>query len=500
MTRRTPSFVALTLVAVVASACADRPQATEPEIAPQLSKTSRFGTSFLTERSALAELLVPGSVTPIVSAGDILPGGEQLVGLPDGIGVWGGRRFMNMYLNHEISGGSRVSRLAIDTRDLGVTAHEYTIDGSEGYDRLCSAAWVDAGDGFPGGYFFTGEETSDGTQLAIDARGNVTEMPWIGLYNHENQISVPGFHGHVVVLNFDDNGGRGVGRDGARSELYMYVARSSADVLRGRGQLYVFAADDADLLPNDLTPNAPIAGHWIPVPDATAQDAAALNQFADDELAFPFIRLEDGFYDKQWRTRGWNDHDRRRWHGRRGHARGNPAAYFYDTGRSSITDPDDGTPIDPWGSIYRVEFQDARDPAGATTLTLLARSTGPSTMWASPDNGDMTDDGIIMLQEDPANGPWEPSAGARPPAVFALQVGRDGALVDPAGTKVAQVVGGDCSDAGPGNCWETSGIVDASRWFGRGAWIFDVQAHDEPVADCPDCGEDGQVVLLKLRR
>jgi hypothetical protein len=42
--------------------------------------------------------------------------------------------------------------------------------------------------------------------------------------------------------------------------------------------------------------------------------------------------------------------------------------------------------------------------------------------------------------------------------------------------------------------------VDASAWFGRGAWLFDVQAHDEPVADCPDCVEGGRVLLMKTGR
>jgi hypothetical protein len=148
--------------------------------------------------------------------------------------------------------------------------------------------------------------------------------------------------------------------------------------------------------------------------------------------------------------------------------------------------------------MYRVDFVDPMDPAGgAAILTLMARSTGPQDMWASPDNGDMNTAGTIMLQEDPANGPWEPSAGARPPSIFALQLASDGTLADPAGIRVAQVTGGDCSP-GADNCWETSGIVDASNWFGPGAWIFDVQAHAESVQDCPGCVESGQLLLVRV--
>jgi secreted PhoX family phosphatase len=340
---------------------------------------------------------------------------------------------------------------------------------------------VDAGDGFPGGYFFAGEESSDGLQIAIDAQGRVTELPWLGLYAHENQISVPGFPGHVVVLNFDDNGGSGVGRAGARSEVYMYVGRNSNDVLTGKGQLYVFAADDPSLFPNDLSVNVGIPGHWVPVPAGIAGDFAALETFNDraDVLAFPFMRVEDGFYDKR--------------------PGAGPSAYFFDTGRTSITDPDDASIIDHWGSIYRLDFEDPSDPAGGSaTLVLLGRSDGPATGWASPDNGDMDASGRIMLQEDPAASAWEPAAGVRPPAIFQLQLAGDGPLMHPIGTKVAEVSGGDCSDGGPGNCWETSGIVDASQWFGSNAWLFDVQAHGEAVAGCLDCVESGQLVYMKI--
>jgi hypothetical protein len=51
--------------------------------------------------------------------------------------------------------------------------------------------------------------------------------------------------------------------------------------------------------------------------------------------------------------------------------------------------------------------------------------------------------------------------------------------------------------------WESSGIVDVSTWFGSGAWLLDVQAHDVFVDSTPGTPttfkrEGGQLSLLKV--
>lgn len=484
------AFTSLAAAAALGlAACDDTQPPTDPLEGPEATASAaRFADAFVTPEGAQARLVagVSGHMKPLATVGDLLPGSEEpMLPIPDGIGVYGGQRFLTLMLNHELSDRgvegkfqySRVGKFTIDTKTLQILDHEYVVDGSEGFNRLCSAEWVDAEDGFAGGYFFTGEETDDGRQFAIDRQGRVTELVGLGRYAHENQISVPGFLGHVVVLNFDDNGGSGVGRDGAISELYMYVARNSNEVLGNRGDLYVFAVEDRDLLPNDLGEGDQITGHWVKIPRDVAADYAALEDYVDrpDVNAFPFIRLEDGFYDKR--------------------PGASPAAYFYDTGRSSITDPDTGDPVDPWGSIYRLDFGDPADPAGSTaTLTLAARSTGPDAMWASPDNGDMNAYGIVMLQEDRANGPW-----LRRPGIWSFQLASDGSLVDPSGDKVVELVDPfqpDNAEAVFGN--ESSGIVDVSEWFGPGAWIFDVQAHDTPAPALGLSEENGQLLFMKL--
>ena len=51
---------------------------------------------------------------------------------------------------------------------------------------------------------------------------------------------------------------------------------------------------------------------------------------------------------------------------------------------------------------------------------------------------------------------------------------------------------------------ESSGIVDASDWFGPGSWILDVQGHGSNFAEEIDSEgilrklEDGQLLLMKI--
>ena len=52
--------------------------------------------------------------------------------------------------------------------------------------------------------------------------------------------------------------------------------------------------------------------------------------------------------------------------------------------------------------------------------------------------------------------------------------------------------------------WESSGIVDASAWFGPGSWLLDVQAHDVFVDTRPGPPgitlkrEAGQLLLMNI--
>jgi hypothetical protein len=430
-------------------------------------------------------------ITPLATVGEILPGSnEPLAPIPDGIGLWsGGDGVMNLMMNHELGGVrrvdgeldyryARVSKMQIDIASPGVLSHEYILDGSEGYEVLCSAAWMDEAEGLSQGYYFTGEERDDsGRQLAIDADGNVTEMLWMGAYSHEAQTVVPGFENATVLLNFDDSSA-GTDRDGhGVSELYMFVGEDSDAVMSGDGQLYVFAPRDGESgNVGDLVVGDTAIGQWKPIPRdvAWSRDGIALQAYVDSIGVFVFVRPEDGWYDK-----------------RPGHG---PAAMFFDTGRDErVLNSARTGPADEWGSFYYVDF-DPDDPTGPTVLTLLARSSGPDNGWASPDNGDMLEDGTVMLMEDPANSPW-----TRRPGIFRMHFTGHNTVSE--ATMIAQVNDPDCTDY-PGcedwlRRWETSGIVDASEFFGEGAWLLTVQAHAKPVPSLELASNSGQLILLR---
>jgi hypothetical protein len=414
-------------------------------------------------------------VQPILSAGDTLPGGFVWAPVPDGLGGYLDGGELVLFSNHELGPGgvagtdgtarfvgARVSRLVLDPGSATVLRGAYVVDGSEGYRNLCSATYTGAREGLPSGWFLTGEEVTggpqDGVQLAVSRTGQVVEMPWIGRFAHENLVAIPGFPGRVVLAGLDDRRGR--------SELYLYVAASEADVLAGRGKLYVFTSAGAANA-GELGVMQGVDGRFVEIPDAASLSSAQLQAAADALGAFPFVRLEDGDYDH---ATGTNDP---------------PALYFVDTGAPDV--PSAGPPWDPYGSIYRMQFL-ASDPTQAR-MTLMARSSGPASGWASPDNV-AASARSLMVQEDPAHPAW-----ARAPRIWRFTRAADARLLDP--RAVAELLNPECSVAA-GTCWESSGIVDASAWMGEGTWLFDVQAHTRAEPRLGIAREAGQLLRLRV--
>jgi hypothetical protein len=510
MSKWIPTLLVGGIVAV--AACADNPSAavSRADALPSARRINAAG--FVTSQPPQARAVVPyATLKPILSSGDILPGsGEPWAPTPDGLGAYAARGKLVVFANHELTaagvlssnGGApfrfaRVSKLTIDPWSLSVVDGGYVEDGSTGLIRLCSATWVGALEGFPTGYFFTGEEqggTPNGsTVMAYDRNGNKTFLHQFGAFLHENTIAVPGFPHRVVVMGFDDNTGA--------SELYMYVAESERDAIEGRGKLYVLKTDvktasGTSFHSGNLREGLPIDGYFVEVSDpadlgtAPAARSTNLQNKVDALGAMPFVRIEDGDYDKN--------------------SPYSPAIYFVDTGNSGVTgraavNADCFGVCDLAGSLYRLEWK-SRNPLGGVRLRLVERSRGAATGWASPDNIATTRQSL-MMQEDPAYSGFD---GSRPPAIWHFRLLADGRKVGTA-KKVVEVTQetlipgptGKCVDA-LGQCWESSGIISTEDWLGPGTWLFDVQAHTLPFTVTRNgttssyVNEGGQLLYLRL--
>ncbi|HEV8454777.1 MAG TPA: hypothetical protein VGQ24_07795 [Gemmatimonadales bacterium] len=147
------------------------------------------------------------------------------------------------------------------------------------------------------------------------------------------------------------------------------------------------------------------------------------------------MRLEDGTYGKQ-----------------QANSFASPLIYFVDTGSDGVKvcGPSKDAVCDLAGSVYGMEF-DAADPTHNAQLTLLARSSGAESGWASPDNVDASLS-TLMVQEDPAYPGFK-----RSPKIWAFPLTAGGVG---APTAVVEVNNPTC-DEPTGNCWESSGIIEA---------------------------------------
>jgi hypothetical protein len=509
-------WLAAVSVAAALSACSEQqPVGTTPTESADvaLSRDGRHASGFRTEQPAQAATSVPGAkLIPLLTTGDILPeSGLPWAPTPDGLGAYREGGDVIVFANHEITasgvtssnGGpsflySRVSRLRVNPWTLMVTGGDYVEDGSGQYIRFCSATWAGEDTGFWTGLFLTGEEngaTPNGsTAVAYSGEGVKTVLPWLGAFNHENTVAIPGYH-KIVTMGTDDSQGQ--------SELYLYVADNEQAFLQGTGKLYVFKTDAKSAAGNpihsgNLTVGQSIEGYFAEIADpadlgtAAASRYAALQNKVDALGAMPFVRLEDADY-----VRG------------RRHEHGEPTAYFVDTGNESVTGRSqvgavcDG-PCDPYGSIYKIEL-DEHTPAGKATLTLVARSSGAGSGWSSPDNVGISHKSI-MIMEDPANSTFD---GSRAPGIWNAPLfprGRLGAFQEVVElTQETLIPGpaGKCVDA-QGLCWESSGIIGTEEELGPGTWLFDVQAHTLPFAVTKDGvtqnygKESGQLLYLRL--
>ena len=466
---------------------------------------------YLTDEVPYITLTGDGTVTAIINSGDVV-NDVEFQGLPDGVGIVpGADGTVDVYVAHEQTTvpffgsadfeDASVAKLTLSTSDGSVLGAEVVVSPDLGYLRFCSAGVVGPAEGFSTYTFFTGEETNDIVDVPADApygpdpalapqrqggyvvalnteTGDSAPIAGMGRLNHENTIALPGYN-QIAMLTTDDT------FSAATSQLYMYLANHESHVWQDKGSLWAFqvtrtddgAVDAYDPFNGandylDIQPGDDWQGKFIRVPKEIARgetgDAPqdALENWSNENNVFQFIRLEDLAYDK-------NDPS---------------IVYVADTGASRVVpNPATGRMYRPSGQgqadngrIFKFEF-DAKNPRKVTSFSVLADGDAPDAPefveFTSPDNVD-TSEHSLMVQED--------TDGAK---IWRLD------LVSGDWSVVATV-----NDPGG----ESSGIVDASQWFGDGSWLLTVQAHGfTPVRSETDAGvlrklEAGQLMLMNI--
>ena len=260
-------------------------------------------------------------ITPILTVGDVLPGGYRFEAIPDGISIRTKGGKAEVYVNHETSkvpfpfnvtaptpangesdfDNAQVSKLALNKTSAGVLNASIVIPSSSGFQRFCSNYLATSAEGFDREILFTSEESPDyvfrqedswpppldnagaeenGLVVALDVKsGNIHPIYGMGRHNHENSVPVPGLD-DLFILSGDDTFTSGpltipaggeipAGTVPAQSQLYSYIAEDADSVLADEGDLYAFVSDTPGFTDYyDFAPGsaASITGHFIEVP------------------------------------------------------------------------------------------------------------------------------------------------------------------------------------------------------------------------------------------
>jgi hypothetical protein len=469
------------------------------------AQAAKPASGFLTGEAPMITL-DPGlpagaSVKAIISSGDEV-GDFMFEGLPDGVGIRPGedKHTVDVYVAHEQTTvpffstrdfqDASVSRLTLSTKggpgQASVHDADVALVPEAGFLRFCSASMGTPEQGLDDYVFFTGEEANDtvdgvqrGYAVVLNTEtGENTAVPGMGRLNHENTMLIPGgWDDGLVMLTTDDT------FSGPSAQLYMYVADDQDALFEDRGSLYALQISGADGVPVeptnafngandylDLDVGESFQGEFIAVPDAIADgDQNALEDWSNDNNVFQAIRLEDLAFDKN---------DPR-------------VVYIADTGRTRvIPDPATGRMTrGPSGTVGQADngrifkmVMNADDPMVVDSLTILAdgdlEGTEVYVPFVNPDNMD-TSKKSLMVQEDHDDAKvWQHRFNQDSWRVVAT-------VNDPDG--------------------ESSGIVDASDWFGGGTWLLDVQGHGVNIDESFDPGtgvtsklESGQLMLMKI--
>jgi hypothetical protein len=378
-------------------------------------------------------------------------------------------------------------------------------------------------------------EKENGVVVALDVgNGTYHTIYGMGRHNHENDVAIPGFD-DLAVMSGDDTftsgpltipaGGPNTETSApSQSQLFSYIASDTADLLSDQGDLWAFVSDDPSFDDYyDFTPGSThsVTGHFIQVPkniatgldtDGSELKAAdvgyplpptdgswqrevrnpsigidgpqwVLEYWSQLNNVFDFVRVEDIAYDKR-------------------PGMGN-VVYVVDSGRGTPGESLAGRSTN--GRVWKMVL-DPGDPTQVDSLSIQVEGDDNPVKTLGevhqPDNIESTTKGIL-LTEDPGSSQqfvpadqglsnattarlwWVPFSGTPQVVAKVDQTADEGATdVDPADQPPFAPAAFPIS---PGNwgAWESSGIVDASAAFGKGAFLIDVQAHTLWVDSAP---------------
>ncbi len=477
------------------------------------------------------------TVDPLITIGDQI-NGYIPPGIPDGMGAIAlDENTVRLFVNHELTNtagytysldngaelvGARVSYFDIDktTRTVvdaglaydtifnraGEIVDEATDLEFEGLNRFCSAQLIEAnqfgsGNGFADAIFFTGEETSGGTEFALDvATGQLWAVPWLGRAAWESVTELDtGSTDSVALLVGDD-------RQGAPLLLYVGEKNAVGDGSfldrngLAQGKLYVWTADSGETTPEEFNGTFEgRSGKFVEIdyyrPDLASADGSTgydaqgfATQAQQDTLAF---EVAGGFMFSRPEDVATNPAD-------------GTQAVLASTGRDSLF------PADSWGTTYKidVDFNDLATGDITAQVDVLydgddaggGQFAGPDFGLRSPDNLDWADNGQIYIQEDRSFDDFGLTSGAEA-SIWKLDPG-SGAL-----TRVAQMdrtgVPAGQTDPEPNDIgnWESSGIIDVSTLFGEDPgelFLFNTQAHslEDGIIETEGLVQGGQIAFL----
>jgi hypothetical protein len=254
--------------------------------------------------------------------------------------------------------------------------------------------------------------------------------------------------------------------DGAHehAQIFVYLANRFSGAIRGRGTLSTWVPTgptDGNPSPNDIAPGEKLPGRLVSIPQEENSSVAELNRAAEARGAMNFVRIEDAVADPL-----------------------HPGVvYFADTGAARSETYR--------GRIYRLRF-DVDDPTRASLSVVLDGDEGDDMF--NPDNLGISPHALV-IQEDRNYA----RSGYDRVLVYDLDTGTLTAVARTDPTPIAIERAG-----GPG-AWESSGVVSASAFFGRGWWLLDVEAHETSIAqqgrslrvDSAE-GERGQLLMIHV--